>query len=66
MYRLGRLDEAVASYERCLRLSPNHSSALNNLGHHLRELGRFDEALDYTNRVSALDPQDPAHISIAG
>ena len=42
---LGRLEEAVGSYERALALKADHVDALNNLGVALQALGRLDGAL---------------------
>jgi tetratricopeptide (TPR) repeat protein len=55
---MGRLDEAVASYEVALALAPSHSKAHNNLGNALRALGRTEEAILHYAHVLALCPQD--------
>lgn len=44
-YRLGKLDEALANYERCLAIDPGYSRAFNNLGLVMRDLGDSDSAL---------------------
>jgi tetratricopeptide (TPR) repeat protein len=41
---LGRLDEALASYDAALNLLPGHEDALHNRGLLLARLGRLDEA----------------------
>ncbi len=43
--RLGRHDEAAASYRAALRLRPEYPDAHNNLGNALRNKGKLDEAI---------------------
>jgi protein O-mannosyl-transferase len=43
--RLGRLDEALASFQKAVRLQPDDAEAHSNLGNLLTERGRYDEAL---------------------
>ncbi|MFZ5524847.1 MAG: tetratricopeptide repeat protein [Pseudomonadota bacterium] len=53
---LGRIDEAVASYRRALKINPAYAEAHNNLGAALFELGRLDEAAACCRRVVELKP----------
>ena len=55
---LGRLEEALESYQRALALRPEHPEALNNLGNVLCQLGRTDEAIAAYERAHALRPGD--------
>jgi Flp pilus assembly protein TadD len=55
----GQLAEAVALYDRILRLKPNLAAVYNNRGVALAELRRFDEAEASYRRVIALDPKFP-------
>jgi predicted O-linked N-acetylglucosamine transferase (SPINDLY family) len=66
----GRLDEALASYDKALdeasesatkalSLQPNHVEALNSRAILLADLGRPDEALAHYNRALALAPGFP-------
>jgi predicted O-linked N-acetylglucosamine transferase (SPINDLY family) len=43
--KLGRRNDALASFDRALLVQPNNAQALNNRGITLKELKRFDEAL---------------------
>ena len=54
--RVGRLDEAVAEYERALDRNPNHVGALNNLGVALARQGRLVPATRRLERAVAVDP----------
>lgn len=46
--------KARACYEQALRLQPNHAGVLVDLGTHWKNLGNFDKALPYFDRVIAL------------
>lgn len=54
----GRHDEAMACFERCLRIDPDYSDAL--LGKAMVHLGRgqFDEAIACGKRIVELSPDD--------
>jgi tetratricopeptide (TPR) repeat protein len=58
--RLGRLDEAVASYRTALALSPDFAEAHQNLGHALLDLGRADDAAASCRRAVELNPRSAA------
>jgi predicted O-linked N-acetylglucosamine transferase (SPINDLY family) len=53
---LDRLDEAIASYDRALLLSPDYAAALINRGLALEALERFAEALESYDRALAIEP----------
>ena len=53
---LGRLEEALRSYDRAVRLNPNYAEAFNNRGSVLKLLARFDEAIDSYDRAVQLRP----------
>jgi predicted O-linked N-acetylglucosamine transferase (SPINDLY family) len=54
--RLGRLQDALASYDNALAIKPEHPEVLNNRGITLRQLKRFDEALANSDRALAIKP----------
>jgi tetratricopeptide (TPR) repeat protein len=58
--RLGRLDEAFASYRRALEADPGFAEAHNNLGELLLERGRAEEALVSCQQALRIRP-DFAH-----
>ena len=53
---LGRLDEALASYNQAIALKPDYAEAHSNLGNTLKELGRLDEAEASYTQAIALKP----------
>jgi len=54
--RLGRFEEAIASFDRALAINPRHLAALNDRGNAFFRLGRFDEALGgYDQALRSLD-----------
>jgi len=52
----GAYEAAIVSYAQALRLDPDFSSALNNLGSCLRALRRLPEALAFFERALELRP----------
>ncbi|UCG99477.1 MAG: tetratricopeptide repeat protein, partial [Burkholderiales bacterium] len=56
---LGRLEEALASYDRALRLTPDDPDVHTNRGNVLKDLGRLEEALASYDRALRLTPDDP-------
>lgn len=50
-YRSGQLEEAIASYDRALGLSPDFAQALYNKGQVLGSLGRTEEAIEVYDTV---------------
>jgi len=63
LQRAGRIDEAMAEYERVLEIRPEHAIAHNNLGNIYREKGRLADAARVLQRAIRLDPQ---HIKAKG
>jgi tetratricopeptide (TPR) repeat protein len=55
-HQAGRLDEAIAGYERGLFLKPDHAGAHNNLGLAFVAQGRIDDAAEQFERALALEP----------
>ncbi|MDJ0579531.1 CHAT domain-containing protein, partial [Crocosphaera sp.] len=56
--QLGRLDEAIASYDKALQLKPDDHLAWYNRGNALGNLGRFDEAIASFDKALQLKPDD--------
>ncbi len=66
LHSLKRLDEAIASYDRALSLTPNSPEALVNRGLALEELERFGEALECYNRALSFKPDYPEALNNRG
>ena len=54
---LGRLEEALASFEQALRLAPNFAEAHVNVGNLLQQQGRFEEAIARYRQALLLKPE---------
>jgi predicted O-linked N-acetylglucosamine transferase (SPINDLY family) len=52
--RLGKKEEALASFDRAIEVNPDHAEALSNRGATLHDVGRFDEALANFERAIGL------------
>ena len=55
---LGRLQQALASYDKALAIKPAHAGALNNRGNVLRDLKRFEDALASYDQALAIKPDN--------
>jgi tetratricopeptide (TPR) repeat protein len=65
-WRLDRRAEALRALRRAVRLAPDESDPLRNLGLALLELGRPDRAVEVLRRAAALSPgQAPALLDLA-
>jgi protein O-GlcNAc transferase len=53
---LGRLQEALASYDKALAIRPDNAEALNNRGITLEDLKRFEDALASYDKALAIKP----------
>jgi tetratricopeptide (TPR) repeat protein len=56
MFADGKVDEAIAHYERSLALDPTYADGHNNLGVALASRGRLNEAVAHYERALALKP----------
>ena len=56
LMRLGRLEEAIACYDKALALKPDYAEACNNRGNALQMLRRYDEALASYDRALVARP----------
>ena len=57
--RLGKVEQALASYERCAKLDPQNADRLFDLGHAYQRSGRASEAIALYRQAAALDPYNP-------
>jgi putative PEP-CTERM system TPR-repeat lipoprotein len=59
LYAMGKKKDAVDEYQKVLRLSPNHTMALNNLAYlYAEEKRNLSQALMYATRAFMLAPQN--------
>ena len=63
--RVGRHEDALASFDRALALDPDYADAHNNRGNAYLELNRPGDALAGYDRALALKPDSPTRWSIA-
>jgi predicted O-linked N-acetylglucosamine transferase (SPINDLY family) len=56
----GKLEEAIASYEKALSLKPDDASAYNNMGIALQDQGKLEEAIASYEKALSLKPDDVA------
>lgn len=56
-YDLRLLDDAIDEYQKALRLSPNFSDIITQLGIALRDKGQYDEAIKVFNRAKTSNPR---------
>jgi tetratricopeptide (TPR) repeat protein len=64
--RLGRRNDALASYERALATRPGDAKALRNFGILLQQLERFDEALASFDKALTTNPDDVVTLNSRG
>jgi protein O-GlcNAc transferase len=57
LYDLGKLDQAIVSFEMTIRLDPSHAQAYNNLGTCLSLKGQQKEAIKHLQNAIYLDPE---------
>ncbi len=61
-----RDEQAVEEYRLALTADPNFTDALHGLSRALQNLNRLDEAIEISQRIAALDPDDVlAHTSLS-
>jgi Flp pilus assembly protein TadD len=62
----GHHEQAVAEYRKSLAADPTFTDALHGLSRALQDLNRLDEAIEVSQRISELDPDDVlAHTSLS-
>ena len=53
---IGNADKTIKSYQKAIKLNPNHTDAYNNMGTVFYEIGKFDEALECCKKAVKLEP----------
>lgn len=62
----GRHEEAIAEYRKSVDLDPKFTDALHGLARAYQDLDRYDEAIEVSQRIAELDPDDIlAHTSLS-
>lgn len=62
----GKLDDAVASYNKSIEADPEFTEAMHGLARALQDLQRYDEAIAVAQRIAEIDPDDVlAHTSLS-
>ena len=65
LFQSGRLDEAIAEYQRALQISPDYTLAADNLGNALLQKGSVGDAVLLFQKVLRIDPDyADAHLSL--
>jgi tetratricopeptide (TPR) repeat protein len=61
----GKVDEAIAQYQKALQISPDYALANNNLGSALLQKGRVNDAVALFQKALQIDPDyADAHVSL--
>src|SRR5437016_982588 len=55
--KMGRTDEAIAQFEKCLSISPDFAEAHHDLANALRRTGRYSDAVAHYESALRLDPR---------
>jgi serine/threonine protein kinase len=55
--KLGRNEDAIRCYDKCLDLNPQYADAWHGKGLNLFVLGRYEEAIDCYDKTMELDPR---------
>jgi tetratricopeptide (TPR) repeat protein len=65
LHEAGRMDEAVARYEKAIAIQPDYLPAYNNLGVTLRTQGRLEDAIHAYQRGLAVGDYADLHFNLA-
>src|SRR5437764_2629834 len=55
--KMGKTDEAIAQFEKCLSLSPDFAEAHHDLANALRKKGRYSDAIAHYETALRIDPR---------
>src|SRR5262245_26185015 len=58
LYSDGKHEEAIAEYRRAVEADPTYTDALHGLARIYQDLGRLDEAIEISQKLATLDPDD--------
>ena len=62
----GQLEPALTLYRESLEADPTFTEALHGLARALKDLERFDEAIEVAKKIAEIDPEDVlAHTSLS-
>ena len=56
LFQMGKLEEAVKSYQKALTLKPDYADGYNNMGVALKEQGKFDDAIEAHQTALTINP----------
>jgi CHAT domain-containing protein/Flp pilus assembly protein TadD len=56
LYILGRIEEAIASFDQALQIKPDFHEVWNDRGNALSNLGRYEEAIDSYDKALQIQP----------
>lgn len=66
LFAEGQHEQAVEEYKRAIAADPSFTDAMHGLAKAYQDLGRFDEAIEVSQRIAELDPDDIlAHTSLS-
>lgn len=56
LLREGRLNDAIAQFDKALKIDPQYAAGHNNLGNALLRVGRVEESYEHLQKALAIDP----------
>ena len=66
LFSQGKKEEAAAALRALIARRPDYADAYETLGMVLYKLGRLDEAIEWTEKLAALEPEEPmAHVNLS-
>ena len=66
LFAEGHAEEAIGEYRAAIALDPVYTEAMHGLARACQDLQRYDEAIEISERIAAIDPSDVlAHTSLS-
>jgi len=66
LYADGQAEQAIAQYQLAIAADPRFTDAMHGLSRVFQDLNRYDEAIEISQRISEVDPNDIlAHTSLS-